>query len=249
MENQRATLGGRPPPHRLYEQYPGLTLSSILTLVIFLPIRGPYDHLAFSSSSSSPSSHVSGTSSAGPYFAQQPAPAVPAPTGQEVDNVTTFPPARRPSLPISHILRLPIHRTAAAAAVAEPPSPESPSPAEAKPPTPLPSAGAEQPGEDKSTPSEAAAAAAAAEEGRVEHPYSALVLRRRTGGATGERQAGFAQTGERILQLHPEILGFSSPIDIRAWNDDVQASSAGVGGPDEIEEDGYVHVETTGIAV
>jgi hypothetical protein len=40
---------------------------------------------------------------------------------------------------------------------------------------------------------------------RLHHPYTAAV--RRGAGAIG--QSGFASTG---LQLHPEILGFSSPV-------------------------------------
>ncbi|GAA5850622.1 hypothetical protein JCM8547_001933 [Rhodosporidiobolus lusitaniae] len=185
--------------------YPGLTCSRSLTLVVFLPVRGPYDHLAFSSSAATSNAATTSSLSPGPFFDQPPTAAVTVP----LRSASARPP-RRPTLPITNILRLPLSRDER-----------------------LPTArgqelevhlGGEEDAVELETKAQAqvdpAAKTVTTSSARLPHPYTAPAIRR---GEAMMGQTGFASTGNG-LRLHPEILGFSSPIEIQEWSLQVQAS-------------------------
>ncbi|GAA6001401.1 hypothetical protein JCM10207_006650 [Rhodosporidiobolus poonsookiae] len=200
----------------------GYFLGACLTLVIFLPVRNAYDHLAFSP----PHPSAAAISSAGPYFAHSPTDAAES----DVVPAVTSSRRRRPTLPISHILRLPLHRAESDSAA---PSPLTP------PDFPIPGADADsKAGNEPSEPpfSDSGAATGAQTSGPgASHPYSSLNARRATRMAVGAAaQSGFATTGRSLAPLiHPDIIGFTSPIDVPAWVSDVRAAAAVQSPPDD----------------
>ncbi|GAA5989556.1 hypothetical protein JCM11641_004596 [Rhodosporidiobolus odoratus] len=193
----------------IFVSYPGLLCGSILTLVIFLPVRGRFDHLAFNSNTPS---YTSTSSSVGPYFDQPP----PAGTRLSAFRPTGAP--RSPTLPINNILRLPLpavtaqdgqelHRNGSELDL------DSKTPSGAQAQADLEIAA----GVSKATSSSGH---------RLSHPFTSHVSRR----AAAAGQTGYATTDGATLAplLHPEILGFSSSIDIHAWSCEVQKSTSGL---------------------
>ncbi|GAA5895939.1 hypothetical protein JCM6882_005565 [Rhodosporidiobolus microsporus] len=248
--------------------YPGFAASAALTLVIFLPVRSPYDNLAFSSSSSSaangtlqldtsvdPSSSTDPSSPASPYrpFAPTP-PLIASPSGLLHRRLHTFPatpdsppvalltfpptptsPAARARTSVLHsdpFLSSPAGDTndtklATSSALDALPHPTAPLP---PPPPPAPPSTATTSVSDRRLPHPFVTATRRPSSGAL----NALGGGSAVGGGGSNRQAGYARTEESWAgRLHPEILGFSSPIDIVSWTLDVQASTSATGTQDE----------------